>query len=125
MSWAAGTLIFTVGAVMIEVVTVSERKERETARRQRAADPLMVELKAFAQRCGGHFSVFGSVAQQRLSFDSDFDVIVDIPPEQEVAAVELVEDLCRQHGLPTDIRLKSHANERLLARVADYAVILP
>ncbi|WP_257167747.1 nucleotidyltransferase domain-containing protein [Bradyrhizobium sp. SRS-191] len=98
---------------------------RETARRRRAAEAVMTGLRAFAKRCGGHFIVFGSVAQQRLSFDSDFDVIVDVPPEQEVAAVEFVEDLCRQHDLPADIHLRSQVSERLLARIAGHSVILP
>ncbi|WP_315722959.1 MULTISPECIES: nucleotidyltransferase domain-containing protein [unclassified Bradyrhizobium] len=109
---------------MTGVVTISERKARETARRRLAAAAVMAELKTFAQRCGGRFIVFGSVAQQRLSFDSDFDVIVDVPSAHQVEAVELVEDLCRHHELPADIHLKSLASERLLARIADHAVIL-
>lgn len=110
---------------MVEVVTISERKARETARRRAAADVVMAGLRAFAERCGGHFIVFGSVAQQRLSFDSDLDVLVDVPREHEGEAVELVEDLCRRHDLPADIQLKSQASERLLARIAYHAVTLP
>jgi predicted nucleotidyltransferase len=110
---------------MVEVVTISERKARETARRRAAADRVMAELKAFAERYGGRFIVFGSVAQQRLSFDSDFDVIIDVPREHEMAAVELVEDLCRSHDLPADIHLRSQTSDGLLARIADHAVTLP
>ncbi|UFZ02277.1 nucleotidyltransferase domain-containing protein [Bradyrhizobium ontarionense] len=110
---------------MVQFVTVSERKARETARRRRAADAVMAELRGFAERCGGHFIVFGSVARQLMSFDSDFDVIIDVPREHELAAVELAEDLCRRHELPADIHLKSQASERLLARIADHAVTLP
>jgi predicted nucleotidyltransferase len=64
------------GDVMTEVVTLPERKARETARRRAAADVIMPELKAFAERHRGRYLVFGSVAERRMSFDSDFDVVV-------------------------------------------------
>lgn len=60
-----------------------------------------------------------------MSFDSDFDVIVDVPREHELAAVELAEDLCRRQELPADIHLRSQASARLLARIAGHAVTLP
>lgn len=85
----------------------------------------MAALRDFALRRGGRFVVFGSVAEDRMSFESDFDVLVDFPPEVETAAVEFVEDLCRAHNLPADIHLKSLASERFLARITDHAVSLP
>jgi predicted nucleotidyltransferase len=113
------------GDVMTEVVTVPERKARETARRRAAADIVMAELKAFAARHRGQFVVFGSVAEGRMSFDSDFDVVVDFPPERENAAVEFAEDICRRENLPSDVHVKSLAGERFLARIAKHAVNLP
>jgi predicted nucleotidyltransferase len=110
---------------MTEIVTVPQRKARETARRQAAADLIMAELKAFAANHGGRFMVYGSVAEGRMSFDSDFDVVIDFPLEGENAAVEFVEDICRRENLPSDIHLKSLASERFLARIAGHAVTLP
>jgi predicted nucleotidyltransferase len=110
---------------MKEVVTVPQRKARETARRRAAADRAIAELKAFAAGDGGRFMVSGSVAENRMSFDSDFDVVVDFPLERENAAVEFVEDLCRRLNLPADVHLKSLASARFLARIADHAVTLP
>lgn len=109
---------------MTEVVTISQRKARETARRRAAAVTVMAELRIFAARHGGRFTIFGSVAEGRMSFDSDFDVIVDFPIEHEIAAVEFVEDLCRREKLPHDIHLGSLASRRFLDRIAEHAVTL-
>jgi predicted nucleotidyltransferase len=109
---------------MINIVKVPQRKARDRAaaggcryRDRRTQD--------FAQEHKGCFLVFGSVAERRMSFTSDFDVVVDFPRECENAAVEFVEDLCRREKLPADIHLKSLASERFLARIADRAVTLP
>jgi predicted nucleotidyltransferase len=113
------------GAAMIEVVTIPQRRAREAARRRAAADLVIAELKAFALSRGGRFVVFGSVAEDRMSFDSDFDVVVDFPPGRENEAIEFVEDLCRREDLPADVHLRSLASERFLTRIADHAVTLP
>jgi len=112
-------------ATMTEIVTVPQRKAREIARRRAAADAIMAELKAFAASHGGRYMVFGSVAENRMSFESDFDVVVDFPLDLENAAVEFVEDLCRRLDLPADVHLKSLASARFLGRIADHAVTLP
>jgi hypothetical protein len=65
------------------------------------------------------------VAEDRMSFDSDFDVVVDFPADRENAAIEFVEDLCRAKNLPADVHLKSMVSERFLARIAGHAVVLP
>ena len=62
-----------------EIVTVPERKAREAARRRAAARDVMTEAREFATVRGGRFYVFGSVAEDRIKYDSDFDVVCGFP----------------------------------------------
>jgi predicted nucleotidyltransferase len=110
---------------MSDVVTVSERKARETLRRRSAAASVMSELREFGHARGGKFIVFGSAAEDRMKFDSDFDVVVDFPSDRETEAVDFVEDLCRKHDLPADVHLKSVSSERFLGRIRDHMIVLP
>ena len=110
---------------MAEIVTVPERKAREAERRRTAACEVMTEARDFAAARGGRFYVFGSVAEGRIGYDSDFDVVVDFPTEGEQEAVEFVEEACRRHNLPSDVHLKSRASERFLDRIRGHMVALP
>jgi predicted nucleotidyltransferase len=110
---------------MSSVVTVAERKSRETARRRAAADLIMSEMRAFGTKRGGRFLIFGSVAENRMKFDSDLDVVVDFPADREAEAVEFVERICRKQGLPSDVHLKSEASGRFLDRIRAHMVQVP
>jgi len=110
---------------MPEIVTVPQRKAREAARRRAAAREVMTEARNFASTRGGRFYVFGSVAQDRMRYDSDFDIVVDFPAETETEAVEFVEEACRRRSLPSDVHLKSAASERFLDRIRHQMVPLP
>jgi predicted nucleotidyltransferase len=110
---------------MSSVVTVAERKSRETARRRAAADLVVSEMRAFGAKRGGRFLIFGSVAEDRMKFDSDLDVVVDFPADREAEALEFVEDICRKHGLPSDVHLKSEASGRFLDRIRGHMVQIP
>ena len=68
---------------MSRIVTVSERKAREAARRRAAANLVMAEIREFGHLRGGRFFVFGSAAEDRMKYDSDFDVVVDFPSAGE------------------------------------------
>lgn len=111
--------------MMPEIVTVPERKAREAARRRTAAHEVMAEAREFAVAHGGRFYVFGSVAEDQIKYDSDFDVVVDFPPAAETEAGEFVEGACRRRDLPSDVHLKSSATDRFLARILDRMVSLP
>jgi predicted nucleotidyltransferase len=111
--------------LMTRVVTVTERKDREAARRRAAADLVMSELKAFGTERGGRFLVFGSAAEDRMKFDSDFDVVVDFPADREAEALDFVEDACRRQNLPSDIHLMSQASDGFLDRIRGHMVQLP
>jgi predicted nucleotidyltransferase len=110
---------------MAEIVTVPERKAREAARRRFAAQEVMAEARTFAALHGGRFYVFGSVAEDRMGYDSDFDVVVDFPTATEVEAAEFVEKACRRRALPSDVHLKSRASAKFLDRIRDHMVALP
>ena len=109
---------------MAEVVTIAERKTREATRRRLASIAIMDELRTFAIGQQGRFVVFGSVAENRMSFDSDLDVLIDFPQAGESAAVAFVEEVCRARNLPVDILLGSQASEGFLARISGHAVTL-
>jgi predicted nucleotidyltransferase len=111
--------------MMSEIVTVPERKAREAARRRAAARDVMAEASKFAAARGGRFYVFGSVAEDRMKYDSDFDVVVDFPAAAETEAAEFVEEACRRRDLPSDVHLKSRATDQFLHRISDRMVILP
>jgi predicted nucleotidyltransferase len=110
---------------MSDIVTVPERKAREAARRRAAARDVMAEAIEFALVHGGRFHVFGSAAEDRMTYDSDFDVVVDFPPDVETEAAAFIEDACRQRELPSDVHLKSSATDRFLAHIRDRMMSLP
>lgn len=108
-----------------EIVTVSERKAREAAHRRSAAREVMALVMEFAVTYRGRRYVFGSVAEDRMKYDSDFDVVVDFPPDMETEAAEFVENANQRLDLPCDVNLKSRATDKFLDRIRDQMVILP
>lgn len=89
----------------MNVVTISERKRREAARRTEAARAVKGRLRTHVDASGhrGRFIVFGSAVTGSMRHDSDLDVIIDFPPEGESAAWRVVEDACLEVNLPADI----------------------
>ena len=110
---------------MSRIVTVTERKNRERDRRRAAAEIVMSEMKAYGTEHGGRFFVFGSVAEDRMRFDSDLDVVVDFPAPREADAVDFVEDICRKQNLPVDVQMKSRSSGRFLDRIQNHIIELP
>jgi predicted nucleotidyltransferase len=110
---------------MTEIVTVPERQAREAARGGAAARRVMDAIKEFGAAHGGRYHVFGSAAAHRKTFDSDFNVLVDFPPERESEAAEFVENACRSAGIPFDVYLKSTASPRFLDRIRSRMIALP
>lgn len=74
-----GSAIFLAGSIagtiISSIVTVPERKARETERRRQAAAAIIEDLRDFVSAHGGRFYVFGSVAEDRLRYDSDVDIL--------------------------------------------------
>jgi predicted nucleotidyltransferase len=79
----------------------------------------MAAAREFASVHGGRFHVFGSAAEDRMKYDSDFDVVVDFPLPTEMEAAEFVEEACRRRNIPSDIHFRSRASARFLDRIRD------
>jgi predicted nucleotidyltransferase len=106
------------------VVTVAERKQRKVEQLRAAARDAMAELSAYARLHGGRFLVFGSVARNEIVPNSDFDVIVAFPLEEENSAYEAAESIATSHGLKPDVLLLSHVSPALMMRVERDAIVL-
>jgi predicted nucleotidyltransferase len=101
-------------------VTVSDRKRRAAERLANAAEAVMRDLSEFARsRSGGRFVVFGSAATGQMHYGSDFDVLIDFPPEQERAAWDAVEDSCARHGIKPDILPASMTKASFIERLLE------
>lgn len=109
---------------MTEIVTIAERKARAAQRLAAAVDAVMADLRRFASERGGRFLVFGSAAKGTLGYDSDLDVLIDVPPELETEAWDTVEEACRTHGIRPDIHSTATAAPSFVARVSAEAVVL-
>ena len=102
---------------MSAVVTVSERKARETLRLRKAAESIIAELPRHAAANHGRYLVFGSVATGTIRPGSDFDVLVDFPEETERAAIDAVETLCADHGIHADVHSTRTSGPGFLKRI--------
>lgn len=109
----------------MDIVTVSERKDREAARKAAAVRGVLERLRVHVAETGngGRFIVFGSAAAGAMRHGSDFDVVVDFPPELEVQAWTAVEDACEDADIPADIRSVSTTEpsfiEKIMARTVE------
>jgi predicted nucleotidyltransferase len=61
------------------IVTLSERKAAEAARRRDAVSALVPVLAEYARTHGGRFLLFGSAARGTMKYHSDVDILMDFP----------------------------------------------
>lgn len=106
------------------VVTLAERKHRETERLRAAAASVAAELAAYAERHGGRFLAFGSAARAEITFSSDFDLIVDFPAQKERAARDYAEAACRRYDIRPDVHLLPDISPALAERVRRDGIVL-
>ena len=109
---------------MASIVTVPERKARETERRRQAAAAVIEDLRDFVSAHGGRFYVFGSVAEDRLRYDSDVDILIDVPPAFERAAWEHAEEAGRRHRIAVDILTTAYASPAFVDRVKSCSIVI-
>ncbi len=109
---------------MSSVVTVPERKARETERRREAAAAVIEDLLDFVKSRGGRFYVFGSVAEGRLRYNSDVDILIDVPPDLGRAAWDHAEEAGRRHGIAVDILTTAYASPAFIDRVKSSSVVI-
>jgi predicted nucleotidyltransferase len=101
---------------MGEYLTISERKAAQVAAISKGINELAPVLAAYAREHGGRFILFGSAARGDLRFDSDVDVLVDFPVEEEPKALIFAEDACIHLGLRADILSAWMVADRLRER---------
>lgn len=85
----------------------------------------MNDLRRFADRHGGRFYVFGSVASARLRHDSDMDILIDMPQELESAGWREAEESGRLHGIRVDLLTTAYASAEFVERVKSTAIAIP
>ena len=107
------------------VTTLAQRKRAEAARRARAAADLLSELRAYAEKHGGRFVVFGSAATGTVRYDSDLDVLVDFPETRVGEAWCFVEDACARHGIDPDLHDAATSTAAFVERVRAKGIVLP
>ena len=111
-------------AAMCRVVTLSEIKAAEAARRREAVTALKVDLAAYARTHGGRFLLFGSAARGTMRYDSDVDILVDFPPDFLDEAWSYAERACHARDLDPDISPLAWCRGRFRDRVTPDLLVL-
>jgi predicted nucleotidyltransferase len=88
---------------MQRIITLTERKAAEAARRTAAVAALVPVLTAYARAHGGRFLLFGSAARGQMRFHSDVDLLMDFPAEALDEAWKFAEAACWDLGLEPDL----------------------
>ncbi len=78
----------------MRIITLTERKATEAARRAAAVEAVLPILADYARTRGGRFLLFGSAARGQMKFDSDVDLLLDFPPEAFGEAWNFAESAC-------------------------------
>jgi len=88
---------------MQRIVTLTERKTAEAARRREAVVALVAVLAAYARTHGGRFLLYGSAARGTMKYDSDVDLLVDFPEDTLGEAWNFAETACWDRNLAPDL----------------------
>ena len=106
---------------MATIDTLADRKQRAVDGMSRAVDQLCVDLKAYAGAHGGRFILFGSAASGHFRHDSDVDLIVDFPIDEESSAWRFAEDACWKRKLTPDVRPLRFCEDKFIKHVMETA----
>ena len=88
---------------MQRIVTLTERKTAEAARRRDAVEALVPALADYARTHGGRFLLFGSAARGTMKYHSDVDILMDFPPDALDDAWIFAEKACWDSGVEPDL----------------------
>lgn len=105
-------------------VTLAERKAKACEAIASAAQSLRSDLRTYARAHGGKFILFGSVARGDHRYDSDVDILVDFPTEQDFSAWLYAETCCRRLGLAPDIQPLSWCDATFVQTIMQDSEIL-
>jgi predicted nucleotidyltransferase len=109
---------------MQRIVTITERKAAEAARRTEAVAALLPVLSEYARAHGGQFLLFGSAARGQMKFTSDVDLLMDFPPETLDEAWKFAEAACWDRDLKPDLIPYRWCRQAFLEHVAADARVL-
>ena len=104
--------------------TLDERKHTEAARRSAAAEAIARDLARYARAHGGRYLLFGSAARGEMHAGSDFDLLLDFPPDLEAAAWRHAEEVCARFDLEADIKPLNWCDADFKARTVPVSRIL-
>ncbi len=88
---------------MERIVTLTDRKNAEAARRQSAVATLVPILTDYARTHGGRFLLFGSAARGTMAYHSDVDILIDFPEDTAGDAWNFAETACWDLRLEPDL----------------------
>jgi predicted nucleotidyltransferase len=88
---------------MQRIITLTERKATEAARRTAAVEELVPVLSEYARKHGGRFLLFGSAARGQMKFTSDVDLLMDFPAETLDEAWRFAEAACWDRNVKPDL----------------------
>ncbi len=103
---------------MQRIITLTERKAAEAARRREAVAALVPVLADYARVHGGRFLLYGSAARGQMKYNSDVDVLVDFPGKTLAAAWNFAEAACWDRGLTPDLMPFSRCKQAFIDHVA-------
>lgn len=104
--------------------SVATRKQEEAARRAGLVEKITARLGSYAQKRGGRYILFGSMARGETRFDSDVDLLIDFPAEWEGEAWRTAEDLCAELRIEVDMRPVAWCSPDFLARIMPDAKVI-
>jgi predicted nucleotidyltransferase len=103
---------------MQQIVTLTERKATEAARRRQAVAALVPVLTEYARGHGGRFLLYGSAARGQMKYHSDVDLLLDFPGETLGEAWNFAEIACWDRGLEPDLMPYGWCKQAFLDHVA-------
>ncbi len=106
------------------VVTITERRAAEVARRRSVLPGLRARLAEYARAHGGRYLLFGSAARDALRHDSDIDLLLDFPIEAQPEAWRFAEVACWALDLDPDIQPMPREESAFLAYIRPQVVVL-
>lgn len=83
---------------MQRIITLTEQKATEAARRQQAVAAVVPLLTEYARAHGGRYLLFGSAARGQMKFHSDVDLLLDFPADAFGDAWNFAETVCWDRG---------------------------
>ena len=103
---------------MERIVTLTERKNAEAARRRTAVAALIPVLAEYARAYGGRFLLYGSAARGTMTYHSDVDILLDFPDDAAGDAWNFAESACWDRGLEPDLMPYGGCKKAFLDHVA-------